>query len=245
MDWCLNPYVGCAHACVYCYASFMKRFTGHDEPWGTFVDAKMNVAKVLARQLRRVRSGRVMVATVTDAYQPAEAETCLTRECLAALADTGLSVSILTKSDLVVRDLDVLRSFGSLLGEQRVKVGFTITTVSDELSRFIEPGAQPTSRRLAAVEALAGAGIPTWVFVSPIIPGLTDSPADLRALVAEARRLGALEVDFDPLNFYPVAVHGLSRTIARQRPGVTEAFRRAVGRSEEWRERILAMTSTL
>ena len=238
MDWCINPYVGCAHACVYCYASFMKRFTGHDEPWGTFVEAKENFAAVLARQVRRPRSGTVMIATVTDAWQPLEREAGITRACLEKLVDTGLAVSILTKSDLVLRDLDVLRAFGGLLQEDRVRVGFSIPVLSDDLAAFLEPGAPPPSRRLDALEHLSDAGISTWVFVAPILPGLGDSPTDLAHITKEARRRGARDIDFDPLNFYPAAVSRLTDTIRRYDPRALPAFLDACRGKDVWRSSI-------
>ncbi|MBM4394262.1 MAG: radical SAM protein [Deltaproteobacteria bacterium] len=242
MDWCVNPYVGCTHACVYCYASFMKRFTGHDEPWGTFVEAKANLPAVLARQAARA-SGTVMLASVTDAWQPAESVHGLTRAALKAIAGTGLAPRVLTKSDLVVRDLDLLRSFGGLLGDSTASVGFTVTTLDDRLARVLEPGAAPPSRRLAALSRLAAAGIRTWVFVAPILPGLTDDPDAIAAIASAARSRGAAEVEFDPMNFYPGAVAAVRRVAEAAGPGPAAAFRAAALVPSEWRERIRALAS--
>src|SRR5512137_679848 len=97
-DYCINPYVGCEHGCRYCYASFMKRFTGHQEPWGEFVDVKVNAAQVLRRQLRKATRGSALVGTVTDPYQPAEKDYAITRGCLEALLEQQLSVHLLTRS---------------------------------------------------------------------------------------------------------------------------------------------------
>ena len=109
VDWCLNPYIGCQHACVYCYATFMKKYSAHEEAWGEFVDAKINAPELLRRELRRRREGEVMLSSVTDCYQPLEARFKLTRACLELLALSTLEVSVLTKSDLVVRDLDIFK----------------------------------------------------------------------------------------------------------------------------------------
>ncbi len=245
MDWSLNPYVGCSHACAYCYASFMKRFTGHGEPWGEFVDAKENITKVLARQLRRKKSGRVMLASVTDAWQPIEKSRGLTRACLELLASSDLSVSALTKSDLVVRDADILKAFGGLLRERRLTLGFSLTTASDELASIIEPGASPPSARLDALEHLASEGVETWVFMAPVLPALTDSPRDLLSLAKEARRRGAQEVRLDPLNFYPAAVKQVSKVIARHRPEAGETWRSVLKRPDEWRKRVSAVARSL
>ncbi|MBU0492349.1 MAG: radical SAM protein [Chloroflexi bacterium] len=150
VDYAANPYVGCAHACAYCYATFMKRFTGHREEWGTFVDVKVNAAEVLARQLRRARPGGITFSTVTDAYQPLEEEYLLTQACLEVLAGYDHPVSILTKSALVLRDLDLIRRLHD------AEVAFTITTLDDEIRARFEPGASPIPARLEALQALAG-----------------------------------------------------------------------------------------
>lgn len=241
MDWSLNPYTGCSHACAYCYASFMKRFTGHKEDWGTFVDAKTNVADVLERQVRRKSGGTVMLASVTDAWQPLERKRRLTRRCLEVLAGSGLSLAAITKSDLVVRDIDLLTRFGDLLGKGEVSVAVTLTTLSGEIASFLEPGAASPSRRLEAIERLSEAGIRTWVFVAPLIPGLTDSEEDFASLVRQARLRGASEVEADPLNFYPAAVRQLGRLIARRRPGALPAWREALARPDDWRVRAREM----
>jgi DNA repair photolyase len=235
VDFAVNPYVGCTHACVYCYASFMKRFTGHVEPWGTYVEAKSNVAEVLARQVRRPRAGKVMLTSVTDGWQPAEATHRLSRACLEALVGSGLSVGVLTKSDLVLRDLDVLAAFRDVVGAWRVSVGFSVTTLDDGLARWLEPGAPPPSARLAALEQLSRAGVPTWVFVAPVLPGLTDAPEALAALIGGARRRGAGEVLVDPFTFYPAAVTGLRAVIEERAPSARRVFEAACARPRDWR----------
>jgi DNA repair photolyase len=245
VDWCLNPYVGCTHACLYCYASFMKRFTGHTAAWGTYVQAKVNVAEVLARQVKRGPLGCLTLASVTDAYQEAESTCGLTRACLEVLRESKLSVGILTKSDLVVRDLDLLTAFGDLTGEPRVRVGFTLTTLDDGLASILEPGAPCPSRRLAALQAVSRAGIPTWVFVAPVIPGLTDAPEGLAALAREARSRGAGEVQLDPLNFYGAAVHNLRAALAAHRPQALRVFEAACRRPDDWREYVRRVAAGL
>ncbi|HET8542699.1 MAG TPA: radical SAM protein [Anaeromyxobacter sp.] len=190
-DWCLNPYVGCEHGCSYCYASFMKRFTGHLEPWGGFVDAKVNAPEVLRRQLRRVRGGSVLVGTVTDPYQPLERRYRLTRGCLEALADGpgGLEVSVLTRSPLCLRDVDVFRRFG-----RRISVGLSITTDDDRVRRTFEPHAPPIGARVEALKALRAAGVPTHAFAGPLLP---MDPARYVELIGDA----AGEVLVDRMNY--------------------------------------------
>lgn len=221
MDYCLNPYTGCSHGCIYCYASCVIRFKGIKERWGSFVLVKTNFIVRLEAQLKRPKQGVVMLSSVTDPYQIVERRYGLTRSCLRLLAATGLKPSILTKSDLVTRDLDLLREIPG------AEVGFTITTIDDRLARLLEPGAPPPSRRLAALEKLAAAGIPTWVFVAPVIPGLTDAPEDLEAVVKEAKRAGAGEVHFDPLNFYPSAVANLKSLLDKHWPHLKTTFENA------------------
>ncbi|WP_258359639.1 SPL family radical SAM protein [Moorella sulfitireducens] len=221
ISYCLNPYTGCSHGCIYCYAGCMARFRGRQEKWGTFVQVKTNFVEVLAGQLRRPKKGKVMLASVTDAYQVIESKYGLTRGCLELLSRSGLEVSILTKSDLVLRDAGFLKAMPA------AEVGFTITTLDDRLARLLEPGAPPPSRRLAALEKLSAAGIKTWVFVAPVIPGLTDAPEDLAAITKAAAGAGAQEVDFDPLNFYPAAVSSIRELISRYWPEAKGAFEHA------------------
>lgn len=214
-SYCLNPYTGCAHACVYCYASFMCRFSGHKEPWGKFVDVKVNFPHILEKQLRgrRVPEGRVILGSVTDAYQPAEAWYKLTRSCLEALAGCpALEVEILTKSALVVRDLQVLQKL------PRCSVGFTVTTINERAARVLEPGASPPGLRLAAARQLAEAGVPVWVFIAPVLPGLGDGEKDLVSLFKELKKAGVTEVLADTLNPYPAVVHRLKKVYRGQFP---------------------------
>ena len=234
VDWAVNPYVGCTHGCVYCYAGALRRSAAPDEPWGTFARAKAGVADVLARQARRAQ-GTVVLSSATDAWQPVEARAGLARACLQALVDGALRVSVLTKSDLVLRDLDVLTRFRDLLGAWRVSVGFSLSTLDDGLAARLEPGAPPPSRRLAALRELSRAGVPTWVFTAPVLPGLTDDPDALAALAAEARRRGAGHVDVDPLTFYPAAVAGVRRVLEAESPRARRVFEAACRRPKAWR----------
>ena len=189
--WCLNPYVGCEHGCRYCYASFMKRFTGHLEPWGAFVDAKVNAPEALRRQLRRIRGGSVLVGTVTDPYQPLERRRRLTRGCLEALAGAGdgFEVSVLTRSPLCLRDVDVFRRFGD-----RISVGLSITTDDDRTRELFEPHAPPIGARVEALRTLRKAGVPTYAFAGPLLP---MDPARYVEMIGDA----AQEVLVDRMNY--------------------------------------------
>lgn len=211
-QYCLNPYTGCAHACVYCYASFMCRFRSRREPWGSFVACKVNFPAVLERQLKRLgpRGGSIMTGSVTDPYQPLEARYGLTRSCLEVLAPHPLlELGILTKSALVLRDLALLRKLN------RCTVGFSITTTDNEAARVLEPGASPPGLRLAAARQLGEAGIPVWVFIAPLLPGLGDSGEALAALFGSLQRAGVREVMADTLTPYPAAVSRLRQVYRR------------------------------
>lgn len=164
VSYCVNPYVGCAHGCSYCYASFMKKYTGHHEPWGEFVDVKVNAPVVLERQVSRARPGRVFLSTVTDPYQPAEKAYRVTRSCLEVLSASPFPVDILTKSPLVLRDLDILARL------RGAEVGMTITTDDDGVRRVFEPGVPPIRERVEALKTLHEAGLATYAFIGPVLP---------------------------------------------------------------------------
>lgn len=163
-DYCINPYVGCAHSCRYCYATFMKRYTGHTETWGSFVDVKINAPEILQRQLKRMTRGRIIISSVTDPYQPIEAKYRLTRQCLEVLLQHQFSVDILTKSPLVLRDMDLIKKF------KDIEVGLTITTDNEEMRKIFEPHAPSIPARINALKILHQNGIKTYAFLGPVLP---------------------------------------------------------------------------
>ena len=163
----VNPYVGCTHGCKYCYASFMKRFTGHTEPWGTFLDVK-HWPEIRAPQ--KYRGQRVVIGSVTDGYLPQEEQFGNTRRLLEQLRGSGAEILICTKSDLVIRDIDLLKEMG------KVTVSWSINTL-DEAFRADMDKAVSIERRLAAMKQVYDAGIRTVCFISPVFPGITDFEA--------------------------------------------------------------------
>src|SRR5690242_3485516 len=163
-DYTLNAYVGCQHDCLYCYAKFMKRFTGHCEPWGAFVDVKINAVELLAREVKKKRKGRVWISGVCDAYQPLEKKYTLTGRCLEILVEQGWPVTIQTKSPLVLRDIAILKKSAD------AEVGFTITTADEKVRMIFEPGAPQIAKRVEALGLLHGSGIRTFVMVAPLLP---------------------------------------------------------------------------
>jgi DNA repair photolyase len=164
-DYALNPYVGCQHGCIYCYAKFMKRFTGHRERWGEFVDVKINAPELLAHEVKRKKVGRVWISGVCDPYQPLEKKYMITKRCLAILIENGWPFTVQTKSSLVLRDIEILKRANN------TEVGFTITTADERIRRIFEPGAPPSRKRIEALAKLHSEGIRTFAMVAPILPG--------------------------------------------------------------------------
>ena len=163
-DYSVNPYVGCAFACKYCYASFMKRFTNHPEPWGDFVDVKYWPP---VKNPKKYAGKEAFFGSVTDPYQPLEATYKRTRALLEQLQGSGMKLSIATKSDLVTRDLDLIRTFPD------ARVSWSINTLDESFKKEMDR-AVPVERRIAAMKEFYDAGIQTTCFVSPIFPGITD-----------------------------------------------------------------------
>jgi len=163
-DYTINPYIGCEHGCTYCYARFMKRFTGHKEEWGRFVDVKTNTTSLLQREVRKKRSGRVWISGVCDPYQPIEKKHELTRRCLEILSKHGWPVTIQTKSPLVKRDLELLRTFND------IEVGLTITTADDNIRKIFEPNSPAIEERIETLEKLHSAGLKTYAMIAPLLP---------------------------------------------------------------------------
>ena len=166
-DYSVNPYVGCTHNCRYCYASFMKRFTGHPEPWGTFLDVKY--WPEICRP-ERYAGKELFIGSVTDPYLPQEETFGRTRALLEQLAGSGARISIATKSDLVLRDLDLIKTFPD------ARVSWSVNTL-DEIFKNDMDNAVSIERRLAAMKTFHDAGVRTTCFVSPIFPGITDVKA--------------------------------------------------------------------
>ncbi len=166
----INPYTGCQHACSYCYARFMKRFTGHPEPWGQFVDVKVNACELLNREISRKRRGKVWISGVCDPYQPLERKYQLTRQCLEILVENDWPIIIQTRSALVLRDLDILKRAGDC------EVGLSITTADDSIRHLFEAGAPAIGERVTALGELHRAGVRTYAMIAPMLPGAEGLP---------------------------------------------------------------------
>jgi DNA repair photolyase len=172
-DYTVNPYIGCQHRCTYCYARFMKRFTGHREPWGEFVDVKINAPDLLRKEINRKPPGRVWISGVCDPYQPLEKKYELTRKCLEILVGCGWPITVQTKSPLVLRDIDLFTR------NANIEVGLSIATADDEIRKLFEPNAPSIKERVKAIGELHQAGIRTYVMIAPMLPGAEGLPAQL------------------------------------------------------------------
>jgi DNA repair photolyase len=216
-DYCLNPYTGCQVNCRYCYARlFMRRYSGHKEPWGAFVDVKINAPELLRKQVARAKKGTVWLASVCDPYQPLEKKYRLTRECLAILAEARFPVNIQTKMTLVLRDLDIIERF------EEVEVGMTLTTDDDRIARMFEPGASSVGERLAVLEKIHSRGVRTFAFVGPLLPGGPEG-----IIAALAGRVDKILVD--RMNYLETVI-GVYRKLGLTEAATDEFFRRQAER---------------
>jgi len=216
--WSLNPYMGCAHRCAFCYVRGFERRADRpsDERYGTSVRVKVNVVDVLRAELARRGWRRELVAigAATDPYQPAEGRYRLTRGCIVALGAARTPFSIITRGPLIVRDVDVLTDAARRVD---VLVSVSIATLDESVSSRLEPGVAPPRQRLRAIRTLTDAGIAAGVALAPVLPGLTDAPRDMAAVLDAARDAGATHAWSNVLNL---------------RAGTREHFLEVLGR--EW-----------
>ncbi len=220
-DYSLNCYTGCTHACVYCYARFMQRFHPHPEAWGRFVDVKVNAVEVLKRQLRRATPGEVFVSSACDGWQPIEAECRLTRRCCELLLEHGFQVNVLTKSTLVLRDLDVLAG-------RRARIGTTVTTLDERLRALWEPGGSSVGERFQVVDEARRAGLQTAIMFGPLLPFLSDDPESIAALLERAGDLGIGTIWVDALNPRPRVWPAVAQLLQKRFPELRERYRRVL-----------------
>ncbi len=225
-DYCVNPYLGCSHNCLYCYASFVLKYAGISEPWGTFVEAKINLPDVLKRQAQKPAT--VLLGTVCDPYQPAEMKFQLSRQALMILGTRGYAVEVMTKSVLILRDLDLLIRF---LG---FSVELTVTTLNGKAARAFEPGAPAPKLRLQAIKQLIRAGVQTTVFIGPLLPGISDSSKQIQELLLAVKDAGARRVLFDKLNYLNSKIGRLRSVVETEFPETASAWNLALTSPERY-----------
>ena len=230
-EWSLNPYMGCAHRCTFCYvrAFELRADRPSDERYGRSIRVKTNVAQVLARELARASWKReaIAIGAATDPYQPAEGRYRLTRACLEVLADAANPFSLITRGPMILRDLDVLQQAAS---RADVSVSFSIPTLDDDVWRTTEPGTARPRQRLRALKELVDAGVRTGVGMAPLLPGLSDRPEQLAKVVKAARDAGATGVWANLLYLKPGTREHFLEALARDWPDQLEHYEQLYAR---------------
>jgi DNA repair photolyase len=230
-EWSLNPYMGCAHRCTFCYvrAFELRADRPAGDEYGRSIRVKVNVAEVLRTELARRtwNRGHVAIGAATDPYQPAEGRYRLTRACLEALRDAHNPFHLITRSPMVVRDLDVLVEAAS---RAELSITFSVPTLDEEVWRRTEPGTPPPRQRLRAVRELVDAGIKAGVGIAPVLPGISDRPEQLRAVVEAAREAGATGIWANVLYLKPGTREHFLRELARDWPEHAERYEQLYAR---------------
>ncbi|MFY9578132.1 MAG: radical SAM protein [Gaiellaceae bacterium] len=220
--WSLNPYMGCVHRCTFCYVRHFERRSDRpsDDRYGTSIRVKTNIAEVLRRELARASwdHEHVAIGAATDPYQPAEGKYRLTRACLETLRDASNPFSIITRGPMIVRDVDVLVEASK---RASVAVTFSVPTLDEEVWRKTEPSTAHPRQRLRALKQLVDAGVKAGVGMAPILPGISDSPGQLREVVRAAREAGAT---------------GIWANLLFLKPGTREHFLEHL--AEDWPEQL-------
>lgn len=229
LDYSLNPYFGCEHGCIYCYSPSVFYDDKVAKDWGRFVKAKINIVEILSNQLKRLPKGTVGISTVTDPYQPLEAKLQLTRKCIELLSTYKFPVSIQTKSPLILRDKDLIKS-------ERFEVGFTITTLNDDLAKKLQPRAPLPSSLVQIIEEFSNEGINTWIFLGPIIPKINDDEDNLLQIIDLAKKTKS-EIIYDKLNLRPWILDSMASFLDKERPGLRDSLPSLTAKnSDYWHE---------
>lgn len=245
-DWVVNPYTGCRFACKYCYAVFVGRFKHPNEEWGNYVDVKTNAAELLRSELtkllkdkRKKDVGSILLSSVTDPYQGLEAKYKLTRQCLEVLVEMGYegSVGILTKSHLVLRDVKLFKKL------KNIKVGLTVTSTGDPISKYLEKFASPNEKRIEALKKLHQEGIKTYAFVGPFLPHFVFLGRQMEKLLKALKVSGVSFIYLEHLNPSPYIRDRLFSYLQKDYPEELEKFKRA--QTPEYRQKLDEMLERL
>jgi DNA repair photolyase len=248
--WTINPYRGCEFACKYCYArythEFMEMRDGVDFERKIYV--KQHTANLLRQELRKVKIGEdIAIGTATDPYQPAERKFEVTRAILEELSlHSGLTIGIVTKSNLVLRDVDILRKVGQ---QNRISVNVTITTLNTDLARKLEPRAPRPDLRMAAMRELNEAGINAGIICAPVLPGITDSPRELEALVRTTAEAGGKCIYANSLFLKPCSAAIFIPFLEKEFPHLVQSYQQRFGEkaflSAAYRKRLSRLMAQL
>jgi DNA repair photolyase len=226
-DWVINPYNGCPFACMYCYAAQIARWKHPSDKWGSYVDVKINAPELLIQELTKLEKksgkknfGSLFLSSVTDPYNGVEATYQLTRKCLTVLSNFGYEgdISILTKSPLVVRDIDIFKKL------KNISVGLTVTSLDDTVSRFLEVHAPPVTKRIEALSKLHKQGISTYAFVGPMLPYVVTKHDSLKNLIDSLEHAGVKEIWFEHINLSPAIKARLFYYLQKANPTLIPLF---------------------
>ena len=213
IDFVINPYIGCQHGCIYCYAEFMKRFTNHGgENWGEFLDIKQ--VKLDKVKPEKYNAKTILISSVTDPYLPLEMKYRNTRKILEKLVETKAQVVILTKSRFVVRDIDLFKQF------ENIQVGISLNSLDKTFTKDIEPLASPPNDRIKALQEISQNNITTYVFISPVFPKITD----YQAIIAQTREFTNY-YRFENLNFRSHNIPRIIKLIEKKYPEFLEYYK--------------------
>ena len=248
-DYTINPYRGCEFGCKYCYARYTHEYMELDGAlFENRIYAKQRAAELLRGELKKAEGAEIAIGTATDPYQPAERRFGVTRQILEVIAEgaRGVRLSITTKSDLVVRDLNLLRRIGR---RNSVHVNVTITTLDVRLAQALEPRAPRPDLRLSAVRRLTEGGVWVGVFAAPVLPAITDNPNDLQAVAREAAAAGACHFMASALFLMPSAQKQFFPFLETEFPHLVEAYRKSYQRGaylgDRYRQRLQKLVSRL
>lgn len=224
IDYVINPYIGCQHACIYCYAEFMKRFTDHTgDTWGDFLDVKNYDWEKIGPD--KYEGKTILLSSVTDPYTPLEVKYENTRRILEKLIDTKASLQILTKSSLVARDMDLFKQF------ENIQVGISLNSLDEAFVRIIEPRASQPQDRLRALQEISDADISTYIFVSPIFPKISDWEA-----VIEAALPITDDFRFENLNFRGHNIPRIMKLVSEGYPQLLDYYNEIRKDPSMWNE---------
>ena len=223
-DFVINLYVGCQHACIYCYARFIKKFTSRAEPWGKFVDVKINAPDLIPRESRKFKNKSVAISSVCDPYQPIERKYKLTRKILEKLIPLQPNLYIVTKSELVARDIDLFKQFKKCI------VAISLSILDEKLQTQLEPFSSRAEARIDALKKLHNSGIQTALFISPIFPYLTD----WKKIIEKTKNFVA-EFWFENLNLYPSIKDKIYEFLKKNKPEIIDKYREIYSiKSDYW-----------
>lgn len=226
LDYAVNPYSGCQHRCIYCFAIDFTRMADARENWGDVVYVKSNLIEVLSREIKGMKRGITGISSVTDAYQPAEAKYKITRQAVKILLENGFRVTVQTKSPLAARDIDIFTVHRNIFD-----IGVTLTTLDQKKALEIETRTPAPSQRIRLLERLHDSGLKTWIFIGPIIHGFNDSPDDLEEIFEVASSTDS-RVIYD---FYSTYKNSSTFMKSEFRHSMDET---ALGATSQWRNNL-------